>query len=181
MRKRRRVSKRLVIDASIARASGGKGAVDPVSKLCRDFLEAVYRVCHRAVMTTAIQAEWNTHQSNYARSWRYWMMSRKKLEILNLTEDSALREKLIQALENPSRSETVLKDAHLVEASLATDLTICSRDEEVRALFNNASSRVIELRNIVWVNPTQEDEHALQWLRDGALDEPERKLGSRPS
>ncbi len=132
-------------------------------------------------MTREIRQEWDQHQSNYARGWRVWMMSRKKLEILNVAEDSTLREKLIKASENPSKSETVLKDAHLVEASLATDLTICSRDEEVRALFSNASSRVIELRNIVWVNPTQEDEHALQWLRDGALNEPERKLGSRPS
>ena len=170
-----------MIDASIAQSAGGRDATHSVAKSCRDFLQAVYDICHKAVMSTEIQTEWNNHQSNYARSWRYWMVSRKKLEILNVIEDSALREKLIQASETPLRSEAVLKDAHLVEASLAADLTICSRDEEARALLSYASSQVIELRSIVWVNPTQEEEQVLQWLRDGALDEPHRRLGGRSS
>lgn len=42
-----RSSKRLVIDASVARASGGDDAIFPASKHCRDVLLATLCVCHR--------------------------------------------------------------------------------------------------------------------------------------
>ena len=52
-----RSSRRLVIDASIARACGGEDAVYPTAKSCRDALMAVYDICHRVVMTEAIDEE----------------------------------------------------------------------------------------------------------------------------
>ncbi len=39
-------SKRLVIDASIARSAGGNEATIPCSKHCRDFLKSVLEICH---------------------------------------------------------------------------------------------------------------------------------------
>lgn len=52
-----KISRRLVIDVSIAYASGGEEATFPTSKNCRDFLIAVRALGHRAVMTFAITAE----------------------------------------------------------------------------------------------------------------------------
>lgn len=39
-----KASKHLVIDASVARSSGGENAMYPTSKNCRDFLKAVLEV-----------------------------------------------------------------------------------------------------------------------------------------
>ena len=62
-----KVSKRLVIDASVARAAGGEDATFPISVYCRDFLQAVLDISHRVVMTPDIRDEWNKHQSKSAR------------------------------------------------------------------------------------------------------------------
>src|SRR3954452_5022187 len=74
-------SRRLVIDASIARAAGDS-STHPTSRNCRDFLLIVLEICHRAVMTAPILEEWNRHQSRFASTWRKSMMARKKLEVL---------------------------------------------------------------------------------------------------
>ena len=72
----------------------------------------------------------------------------------------------------------VAKDVHLVEAALATDQLITSRDERVRNALRTASNNAGELKRIVWVNPTQEDETPIDWLRDGVKTEGHRLLGS---
>lgn len=46
-----KISKRLVIDASVARSAGKKDATDPRSVRCRDFLKTVLEISHRVVMT----------------------------------------------------------------------------------------------------------------------------------
>jgi len=48
-----KASKRLVIDADVARAAGGKDAKYPKPKHCRDFLEAVRVICHRGAILYA--------------------------------------------------------------------------------------------------------------------------------
>ena len=61
-----KVSKRLVIDASVARAAGGEDATYPISVSCRDFLKAVLDLSHRVVMTpdTAIPAVMKYNSNN---------------------------------------------------------------------------------------------------------------------
>jgi hypothetical protein len=59
-------SRVLVIDASTARAAG-EVSMHPTSRGCREFQEAVRSHGHRMAMTEAIQAEWNKHQSRFAR------------------------------------------------------------------------------------------------------------------
>jgi hypothetical protein len=75
-----KISRRLVIDASVARSSGGEAATYPTSKHCRDFLKATLKICHRVVMTPDIMEEWRAHQSGFARRWRVSMEARKKVE-----------------------------------------------------------------------------------------------------
>jgi hypothetical protein len=50
-------SKRLVIDASVARSAGGETAVFPTSKHCRDFLRATLETGHCVVMTPVIRSD----------------------------------------------------------------------------------------------------------------------------
>jgi predicted nucleic acid-binding protein len=168
-------SKRLVIDASIARAAGR--AEHPISKACRDFLEEVLKICHRVVLTKEIQEEWNRHQSPFTLSWRSSMVARKKVAWLEVAQNDAFRTGIQNFRFSEKERSAVLKDAHLIEAALETDLTVASLDETARGLLRKAAQNVKPLQQVLWVNPTKEEEHTTEWLEGGAEVEQERQLG----
>ncbi|WP_437724230.1 hypothetical protein [Sorangium sp. So ce861] len=173
---RAKTSRRLVIDASVARAAGGEGATYPLSKHCRDALRTVLDVCHRAVMPPAIREEWNKHQSVFASQWRVAMVARKKLILEDTRPDPMLRGEIEAASSSEPGREAMLKDVHLVEAAQASDRTILSLDDAARDLFAGASRRVRALRTIVWVNPGSEADRARDWLDGGAPPEAAYRL-----
>jgi hypothetical protein len=176
---RSKTSCRLVIDASVARAAGGEEAGSPSSTGARDFLKAVLAVCHRVVMTPDIYKEWRKHWSRFASLWVHQMRGRKKVALIEPRPTDWLR-RAVDSLEVPDRQHAALiKDAPLVLAALATDGRIASGDEEARSLFRHAAETVPPLRALVWVNPEHaEQERPIQWLRAGAPDEPQRRLGA---
>jgi hypothetical protein len=176
----KRHSKRLVIDASIARSSGGEDATYPTSKNCRDFLTATLDICHQIVMTADILEEWNAHQSRFARRWRVSMEARKKVYRLDCEADEALRHKIKQFVPADKHYEAMIKDCHLIEAAILTDKIIVSLDDIARDLFTTITVKVGEFRNLVWVNPDNiEDEQPILWLEQGAKTEKKRQLGFR--
>jgi hypothetical protein len=175
---RAKTSRRLVIDASVARSAGGEDAIFPLSKQCRDFLKTTLTVGHRAVFTTPVREEWRKHESTFARTWRVAMVARKKLEIVEAPEDAALRDEIerVPAIERDRLA--MIKDTHLIEAARATDRTVTSLDETVRRLFAAAAPRVRALRPIVWANPGNEPERCQGWLEEGAPPDKHRQLGA---
>jgi hypothetical protein len=76
--------------------------------------------------------------------------------------------------------EAILKDIHLVEAAFATDHAVASLDETARRYLRQLTEHVKSLTSLVWVNPTKDDEHATDWLRQGAKEDEERRLGFNP-
>ena len=171
-----KVSKRLVIDADVARACGGKTAKHPVSKGCRDFLLAVLEVCHRLVMTPEIRNEWKRHASSFSRGWQVSMWARKKVVRPAGVPGLRLRERIGALQIDAGCQQAMLKDAHLLEAALGADLIVVSKDNEVRTLFGKAVKNIAEIGPIVWVNPVEET-NARKWLEDGAEARPELILG----
>jgi hypothetical protein len=171
-------SRRLVIDASVARSSGGEDAVFPTSKNCRDFLKTVLEICHHVVLTPEIREEWHKHKSNFARRWLVSMFARKKVELIDSAEDRVLRGKIDQASQNEKSKAAMLKDVHLLEAALMTDEIVVALDETVRALFIKVAVNVGEIRNVAWINPDQADETPLPWLEGGAKSDKKRCLGA---
>ena len=169
-------SKDLVIDASVARASGEGLANHPSAATTRDFLQAVLKICHKAVMTQAVREEWDRHQSNFARKWRSSMVARKKLRLLVIPERENLRNKLQSENIPPTKRNAMLKDFHLIEAALKTDQRIITLDDAARTLFCETSSNISELRNILWVNPVSDPVEVMEWLRKGAHKEKRWKL-----
>src|SRR6266568_2952163 len=105
-----KVSRRLVIDASVARAAGGEGTTHPTSKHCRDLLQAVLTICHRVVLTPDITQEWNTHQSRFARLWRVSMVARKKIYHANTAIDQELHHKIESSTVSARAQEAMRKD-----------------------------------------------------------------------
>lgn len=172
-----KVLRRLVINATVARACGGEGAIHPVSKRCRDFLQAVMDICHGIVMTSDITLEWNRHQSNFARRWRVGMVARKKLDLVHDVANNELPDKVMRTATSQKAREAMLKDFCLIEAAMATDHTVVSLDEEARNLFAEAAGAVGELQSIVWVNPAKTTEQPIPWLENGAKPEKKRRLG----
>ncbi len=173
-------SKRLVIDASVARSAGDEGATYPTSVHCRDFLLAVLDICHILVMTPDIKEEWNNHQSRFARKWRSKMVAKGKFEFLDIPINEELWNKIDEIAGSNRQRAEMFKDLRLLEAAIATDKTVISLDDNTaRTFFSKAASQVDELKDIVWVNPDKiEEEKPIEWLRDGAKHEPERLLGN---
>ena len=172
-------SKRLVIDASVARSAGGETAVFPTSKHCRDFLRATLETGHCVVMTPVIREEWQRNKSRFARQWLVSMTARKKVYRLDSVMDKDLRHTLGQVATSEKDREAMLKDCLLVEAAIVTDRSIISLDETVRSLFSGVAQELRTLRRIVWINPDKEHEQSIIWLKNGAKLERKRLLGSR--
>ena len=173
-----RNSKRLVIDADVARASGSETAIHPRAEHCRDFLNAVLSLSYRIVMTEKINNEWKNHQSRFARRWRVSMDARRKIDRINPPEDEELQDKVTNAANDEDEVEAIEKDFHLLQAALATDQIVISLDETIRGLFKRASQQVGEIRNIIWVNPDRTEEEPITWLQNGAPPEPHRSFSA---
>ena len=175
---RSRDSKRLVVNASVARAAGGVEATASVSVSCTEFLETFRDECpHHVVMTPELSEEWETNQSKFAATWLRSMIARKRFDY----EDPPVNQALCDEIEGTATSENEIedmqKDFHLLEAALVTDQTIISLDETIRRLFAHATQGVGEIRDLVWVNPERmEEEEPLVWLENGAPPEDRRKL-----
>jgi hypothetical protein len=170
-----RLSRKLVIDACVARAAGGEQATFPASKNCRDFLHAVRELSHHIVKTQEIWAEWRKHKSKYASVWLSSMIARKRVFEAAVVSDTVLRS-YVSSSACEREAETMRKDCHLVEAAKASDNIVISNDEEVRDLFFEASNAVRWLQTIAWVNPTIPSETPIDWLTNGAAPEAGRCL-----
>lgn len=167
--------RRLVIDADVVRSAGE--SEKPISSACRTFLEAVLNVGHHVVMTQAIREEWHRHMSNYSRKWRRQMLGRRRVVSIEGERDEQLRAR-IDGVVTQDQKAVVAKDIHLIEAAVATDQLVTSQDEHARKAFGDAAAVMHELRQVVWVDPTQDDENPIDWLRNGAQAEASRRLGA---
>ncbi len=169
--------RRLVIDASVARASGDEQATFPTSMRCRDFLSAVRNFRHCMVLTDEIAAEWNRHQSRFARGWRVSMLAQKKVVRLQPECDDDFRDAIIATASTNKERDAILKDLHLIEAALGADKSVIALDETVRALLHQAAQQLGRLKSILWVNPDIPDEKPVVWLEQKAKKEKHRCLG----
>ncbi len=189
--KKNKYSKALVIDASVARSCGGEDATYPTAKYCRDFLNAVLTICYSMVLTDEIKTEWDKHQSTYARKWRATMIAkrkikyrnnitlkglRQKVEQLQITEQNSSQSEDIQQTESHKLREAIWKDICLLEAAIATDKMIMSLDDKMRNYLLKVIEELPEIKGIIWINPSNEKEQAIQWLEDGANWDDKRQL-----
>ena len=175
---RSRDAKRLVVNASVARAAGGVEATASVSVNCTEFLETFRDECsHRVVMTPELSEEWETNQSKFASGWLKSIIARKRFDYEEPPVNQALRDEIEGTAIRETEIEVMRKDFHLLEAARETDYTIISLDETVRECFARAAQGVGEIRDIVWVNPEHtEEEEPLVWLQNGAPPDDHRKL-----
>ncbi len=171
----KRSSQRFVVDASVAQAAGVRGSSGR-SKSCRDFLLALLEQCHRIVFTGELRDEWKEHASPFADRWRAEMVGKKKFEFVHY-KFAELRQH-VNALDiQENQREEIVKDCHLIEAALMSDHRIASLDETMRSIFRSFARRIKRLKRILWVNPENDNEGVLDWVRTGAKMENRRSLG----
>jgi hypothetical protein len=145
--------KRLVIDASVARASGT--TKHQVSSACRELLELISQKGHLVAFSPDISREWDKHASGFALGWLKLMISRKRREVVSSGSHIAIRVRLDHCQFTPSELAAAIKDFHLIDAALATDRIIFSLDATACALFVQASTKIAELRPIIWTDPSK--------------------------
>ena len=158
--------KRIVIDADIARAA--KRSKSPEASNCFDFLVALQQCHHKAVFSGVLWGEWLDNHSRYSWRWMTEMRGRKLVVRIGNPTDDGLREKIDRLAGNVAELDAMNKDIHLLEAALATDKIVASKEVEAHDLFEDVCSRVGEIRDVMWVNPVVEEESCIVWLKQGA-------------
>lgn len=171
-----KMSRRIVVDASIARSAGT--TENPVSVRCREFLQTMLHVCHRVVMTTDLMREWRKHRSTFALGWLATMQRRGK--VVTVIPESRKQTLLAFAIQESDltkkRRDALTKDCLLVVAAWEADHLIASRDDQVRKLFASLNSHVDGIGSLIWVNPDHSKEDVTAWLHAGARSENHRRL-----
>ena len=174
-----KMSRSIVVDASIARSAGDTD--HPTSVMCREFLSSMLKICHKLVWSDEIRREWDKHASRYTSSWLVAMQNKRKIIriAIDKDEEQALMTLIEDAEDWPaSWRKAALKDVLLITAAWEADNLVASADDEVRVLFGRLSANSAMLRRVVWVNPTSADEETVTWLESGARRSPNRQIGS---
>jgi hypothetical protein len=158
-------AKRLVIDACVAQSAGETD--HPISSCCRRCLIEVERCGHHLVMSPDISVEWKKHGSNFATRWRASMVARRRVVWLPHPLIEALRES-IERIEPVRCRPVVRKDIHLIEAALASDRTVISRDTEALQCMRAFANIAARMQNVMWICPVVNADRIAVWLRRGA-------------
>ena len=169
----------LVIDASIARATGEVTSRSDLSRSLHHLLNAIQAGSFYVVFDSELKAEWARHQSNFARTWRTKMFSSKRLRILDVDADAELRTSCEAIALSDVQFLALWKDFHLVELALATDKRVLSTDQRIAEILHPLARNIKTLRKICWVNPTPPDSDTLKWLAAKAPLDDFRMLGYR--
>lgn len=174
----RKMSRRIVVDASVARSAGS--TEHPASVASRQFLQEMLAICHRVVMTDEIEQEWKRHRSGFATSWLATMRSKGKVVTVAPVDQEVLLAAVHASELEPRQRTDVEKDCLLVTAAWAADNLVASNDDKVRRLLRQLAANSPEVGRVVWVNPTASEETPVEWLRGGARTEQKQTLGYVP-
>jgi hypothetical protein len=108
------------------------------------------------------------------------MAARRKLDECVPNVVPGLEQRILSANPIGLDPELIRKDLHLVYAALETASPVASRDSAIRRRLATALPRAPELRDLVWINPTDANAQPIEWLNRGAPLEGERMLGYQP-
>lgn len=133
---------------------------------------------HQVVFTRLIQEEWNNHRSEFAKEWRKEMFARKLVVSIEIGPDENLRRRVENLASGKSLSD-LLKDFHLLEAALASDRRIVTLDKQFFKILRQIGVRMRELASLAVVNPVDDAQEPLKWLREGAPIGRKHRLMSR--
>jgi hypothetical protein len=171
--------KTLVVDTSVARAVSTEEPVDPNARCCLEVLNII-KNRYQIAMSKELRNEWRNYEGNRAAYGLRWLIEMERHELVVEFEDTAdqkLRDDILKTTRQVSRHRAMQKDFLLLEAALAADKTIISRDKKCRRYFQDAAVLVERIKNIVWTNPDLLEDQVIEWLQNGAPAEEKYQLG----
>ena len=154
------VSRLLVVDASVIGSAGV--SEHPMSSSCRNWLQEILRICHRVAVTPAIRDEWKRHMTDFSHKWLCSMHARRKIQQFAHVEVESVP--IDMAAYSNAAYEEIKKDLCLLEAALAADRIIVTRDEALKAALNEEPDGRALLRTVTWFNPVNDGPEALETL-----------------
>jgi hypothetical protein len=172
-----RTPKRIVVDASIARAASERAAAEAVA--CRNVLDTILAYPHWLAFTDAIQSEWRRHQSRYAETWFRMMVNARLVVRVNAVRDIRRYGVLIAHLEKSgqtAKADALEKDYHLIDAARARDRLVLTGDDKLRKMLIELRERLGPVGKVILANPAEPAEEVDAWLRRGAPNESKRRL-----
>lgn len=168
-----KISKLLVVDASVMRAAGGFEATDPVPARARQALMAMLDICHRVCLSSDISDEWKRHQSKFAGRWLTQMYARRKVVACKPPSCEHIVEDIRSFhLTTESDIAAVEKDIHLIAAALTTShRAILSQDNRVAAALrkvcgDTATMTSKSIAAVLWINPIADHDSLRAWLSE---------------
>jgi len=153
-------SRLVVVDACVAQSAGE--TEHPVSSCCRDALLAILTICHRVVMTEAVQVQWNDHRSRFAHKWLTSMWAKKKVHRCEGVQLSHV-DKACDGL-STTEQDRLREDLLLIEAACAADGIIVTRDDVIQAIWHKCHDRLGVPKPVTWINPVTDGVQALESL-----------------
>lgn len=156
---------RLVVDASVARASGASENLYSIN--CRKILDNICDICHSVIISGKIKEEWDNHRSPFSTWWLGKMIALED-KVVQWEEliDKLLRKKVESNVGNAIN--VVLKDIHLVEAAFYHDMVIISLDNRTRKHLCKVVKKIPDLKSIIWINPDRDNiDQVIEWLKNG--------------
>lgn len=127
------------------------------------------------VLSPELLEEWRAHRSSYSNTRLTSMYARRKVERVEARRDESLALAVSRCAETEAEEKTMAKDLFLVEAALAADGIIVSRDDRARDCFRRAAVAVERIRHVVWANPVTEE--LAPWLEGQSSSKLEMTLG----
>jgi hypothetical protein len=159
--------RRIVVDACVLHSAGESDY--PASDGSRRALEAMRKVCHRAVVTSAIYAEWERHMSKWSSRWLVAMQNlREKLPALGDPAIDAIDQAVQKATWTRDEARIAKKDLHLLVAALAADRIVISNETSCAHAFAKLIDSVDGLGQLQWVVPAEDPAGVEAWLQRGA-------------
>ena len=120
---------------------------------------------HKVVFSNELWEEWMGNRSGHAWTWMRTMRARKLVVRIAVPTDAGLREKFNRLAVNVGILDAMNKDIHLLEAAMATDRIIASKENEAHAHFAVVCDHIGEIRDVMWVNPVDEEDACAGWLK----------------
>jgi len=146
-------SRLLVVDASVAFSASE--TEHPVSRSCREALVSIRDICHRVIMTEAIQEQWHCHAKYFASKWLAGMYARKKVHRCEGVQLKRLGEAYKRL--SASEQESLREDLCLIEGACAGDWIVVTEDKRIVAIWQKCQGQFHLPKPIVWINPVTND------------------------
>ncbi len=164
-RKDKRAFVGIVVDASVARSAGESGKEE--AAFCAKCLSIIWDRSFHLIMTKDIHKEWEKHRSGYSSNWLAKMIGKRRVKNIPPDKSLCIDNKIERSSDfNKRQKKALKKDGLLIEAALASDKRIVSKDKEARELFHKLTSQTPELHNVYWAHVMCSK--CLEWLKANA-------------